>query len=428
MSTLFKLNPAGTALLWKSSAFGGAGTSISQIAVSAGGEVHVAGNTSSADFAITEGTNRTIPFIGNTSGFLAEVKAGNGRVKWATYLVGGDRDLVRALAVDVTGVCYVAGLGSSADVPQIGAVQSRTGLTSVGFVMAIMPGGSGVKWSTPLGLSGPTLIALGGGSAADVYVAGNVNPGMLVANIADGTSGAQTIEVAKLQQEGAPVQIEAVVNAASGQPGVPLVGGAASMYVDRPLEPSGISILLGTAPVFVLGVAGRQINFQVPYEARRNSDSRYPIELRYAGLSSFALPPDTGPGIFTLADGSGAIQHSSDYALVTRASPAVPGEVIIVYLTGLGYAGQKTGVPPSGPAQASNCYPPTSNAGEVLYAGVTPGVVGLYQMNIRLRADLPSGDFGLVVTRNDCSPPPLTPAYRPYPVRRDSNTVTMPVR
>jgi uncharacterized protein (TIGR03437 family) len=69
----------------------------------------------------------------------------------------------------------------------------------------------------------------------------------------------------------------------------------------------------------------------VPFEAQSNL-----VEVRYQGLSTYVLPQLVAPGIFTLPDGSGAIQHAADYSLVTASNPATPGETIIIYATGLG--------------------------------------------------------------------------------------------
>jgi uncharacterized protein (TIGR03437 family) len=431
---VFKLNATGARLIWVANPFGTSATDLQGIAVSPAGDVHIAGNTQSSDFPVTKGAYRTLPFPGGWTGFIAKLKSGSNEIEWATYLSGvGDAYLIRtvvALAVDARGNTYVGGLSPTAEIPELNSVQSKFGLTLTGFLTVVRPDGGGLVWSTPLGTGFVSQIGLGPTGA--VYAAGTVNPGKTIANISDRNFGDQTIAIAKIESAGSPVRIDAVVNAASFEAGLPLAGGLATMWVDRPVDPGAVSILVGGAPAFLMWAAGRQINFQVPYEGNSAAapSARYAVEVRFDGLSSFALPQASGPGVFTLAGGLGAVQHGSDYSLVSRDHPVAPGEVVIVYVTGLGHAPlQKTGVPPSGPAWATNCYPPTTNAGDVLYAGVTPGVIGVYQVNIRLRADLPSGDFRLVVTRNDCSPPPLTPAYpAPGPIKRDSNPVTLPVR
>jgi len=77
--------------------------------------------------------------------------------------------------------------------------------------------------------------------------------------------------------------------------------------------------------------------------------------------------------------------HGSDYSPVTASNPAKKNEVIIIYATGLGslISGQpKDGEPATGPATGRVFH--GVSIGTVLYAGLTPGYVGLYQLNVRV--------------------------------------------
>lgn len=172
-----------------------------------------------------------------------------------------------------------------------------------------------------------------------------------------------------------------------------------------------MSILVGGAPAAILAVAPvesgmQQINFQVPFEAQSNM-----LEIQYRGSSTFAFP-QTGPaGVFTLSGGTAAIQHSSDYSLVTPSNPARSGEVIIVYATGLGVVSPAavSGVAATGPAAVvENCgafFAFTTSQqffGSILYAGLTPGFVGLYQLNIQLPKSLPAGTLQFSIDGSYC--------------------------
>src|SRR6202034_715709 len=119
------------------------------------------------------------------------------------------------------------------------------------------------------------------------------------------------------------------------------------------------------------------------------------VDLVYQGVTSSAVPTRVAPGIFTLADGSPAIEHSSDGTLVTSSHPAQKGEVVVVYMTGFGGVSPpvQTGTAPTGAAAATYCYsPPTAPLGNILYAGVTPGYPGLYQVNLQVSPSIPSGN------------------------------------
>ena len=89
------------------------------------------------------------------------------------------------------------------------------------------------------------------------------------------------------------------------------------------------------------------------------------------------------------------------------------------------------------PSPRTSIAKPTATVGgepaEVLFAGLTPGSVGVYQLNIQLPADLAAGDQALVVS---------LPPYTPYPcvcggstcggpcptMQLDSNSLNVPVR
>ena len=87
--------------------------------------------------------------------------------------------------------------------------------------------------------------------------------------------------------------------------------------------------------------------------------------------------------------------------------PVLPGEIIEIYTTGLGKA--TPGGDPNAPSIATGQIPPIDGRtlyktlqqptvgigekrAEVLFSGLTPGVAGLYQVNVRVPPDAPAGD------------------------------------
>src|SRR5262249_35239472 len=149
-----------------------------------------------------------------------------------------------------------------------------------------------------------------------------------------------------------------------------------------------------------------QINFFLPYDI-----SGVPmITVNNAGADSSAaivgandLRSDSAPGVFTLsADGQGAILLAGT-GLIARATkdansrPARRGEVVEIYATGLGPV---TNPPPSGqPASAAKLSQTIgttivtigSSRAEVLFSGLAPGQVGVYQVNARVPMGAPAG-------------------------------------
>jgi uncharacterized protein (TIGR03437 family) len=450
VGVVVKMNPSGTKLLWAAMPTGSGSSNIRGLAVTAQGFTYMAGTTQSADFPVTPGAFNTTPKTTYESrAFVAKLNPEGTGVAYATYLgdPGSTRDLT-GIAVDPGGNVYVSGETASAQFPTLNSIQSALGNCCNGFVTVFKPDGSGLVWSTLLGTAARadvvTLDAKG-----NVYAAGfGINPSRSFSTLNSGS----TITVVKIAAGGLPFPIDGITNAASFQPGLPMSGGLASMFVHGltisgtveaagaplPLELAGVSIIVNGIPAPILSVSNlrvpgaigsQQINFQVPFEASVQTFAS--VELRYQGVSSFGMPVTTPPGIFTLPDGSGAIQHASDYNLVNPQSPAAPGEVIIVYATGLGPVrpAVSTGSAATTAAPINGyCYtPPTVNVGDVLYAGLAPGFPGLYQMNVRLSPDIPSGNAKLYITWTDCEQ--TNSQARPIIyVPSKSNSIELPVQ
>ena len=79
---------------------------------------------------------------------------------------------------------------------------------------------------------------------------------------------------------------------------------------------------------------------------------------------------------------------------MTGGNPAVPGEYLLIYSTGLGAAPVASGAAaPKSPDQTT-AIPTVTIAGLpalVTYSGLAPGFVGLYQINVQTRTGMPAG-------------------------------------
>jgi uncharacterized protein (TIGR03437 family) len=165
------------------------------------------------------------------------------------------------------------------------------------------------------------------------------------------------------------------------------------------------------APLYV--VSATQVSFLVPYAVTTSLASIQLINNGTSGGTSntVTLPVHlTAPGVFTFpAGGLGApAALHADYSLVSSSSPAQPGETILVFATGLGAVNPMV---PDGSAGPSGTLSTATNAitayinGEgpitPTYAGLAPGLGGLYQINLAVPTDLTSGNYYLDISGPD---------------------------
>jgi len=163
-----------------------------------------------------------------------------------------------------------------------------------------------------------------------------------------------------------------------------------------------VQLLIGGILAPLLYVSPTQINFLAPANLQPGS---YVLRVVRQGTTGQAqiLLLDAAPALFLVDNGKLAATHA-DGKLITEESPSRPGEIIVVYGTGLGRTDprQLDGVIPRAAApillidqlriQLEQQDLPASS---VLYAGITPGYPGLYQINIRLPDILPKKQLEL---------------------------------
>jgi hypothetical protein len=109
-----------------------------------------------------------------------------------------------------------------------------------------------------------------------------------------------------------------------------------------------------------------------------------------------------------------AVTHASDFSLVTGSKPAVAGENLSIFATGLGptQPGVDPGTAfPSGPLQTANSPIEVSvngKAADVIGAVGYPGSVNGYQVNFRVPTDVQKGTASVQVIAAWISGPPAT--------------------
>jgi uncharacterized protein (TIGR03437 family) len=238
-------------------------------------------------------------------------------------------------------------------------------------------------------------------------------------------------------QEGTPqapaFTREGVVNSATFVVGAP-AGGLVSIFgmnlligiegivaataVPLPLNLAGTEVTIGGRGVPILAVASLngldQINIQVPFDFEGRT---LPLIVNSGGIRSTSVDIEvlrTHPGIFMVGAEQPAVVHSADGSLVTASNPASPGETLSVYCTGLGAVeppvAEGFAAPLSPLSRTANST--TATVGgvpvEVSFAGLAPGFVGLYQVDVRVPEETSSGTRTLVLTAAAVSSQPVS--------------------
>jgi uncharacterized protein (TIGR03437 family) len=130
-----------------------------------------------------------------------------------------------------------------------------------------------------------------------------------------------------------------------------------------------------------------QVNAQMPFDVRGPSTLRLTTATGF--VETAITVSETAPAIFPAG-----VWHGTG-APVSSGSPVRPGEALVIYLTGLGQVsgGGVTGQAAPFSPLTSALAPVEVEIGDRLltpfFAGLTPGFVGVYQVNVMVPADLP---------------------------------------
>jgi uncharacterized protein (TIGR03437 family) len=249
------------------------------------------------------------------------------------------------------------------------------------------------------------------------------------------------------------VALNGEVQATQGVPAINEGGvvSAASIALGNPLSPGSIfsafGVSLADAPNAVTGfpvptqlgttrvaIAGRespmffagptQINGIFPYDLVPNTS--YQLSVRRGNRrSNYAevVIAGTQPAMFTTSQGGqgqgSIVDGANPTVLADTANPVSRGGVVVIYLEGLGAVNRAVvpGQPaPSGPlaeAVASVSVTIGGQPAQVLFAGLTPGFTGLYQVNASVPQNVTPGNaVPVVVTAGEQVSATVTLAVR----------------
>ena len=220
---------------------------------------------------------------------------------------------------------------------------------------------------------------------------------------------ATTVEAASYSATVAPGEIVALF-------GTELIAGdgiavANSLPLPRSLQATSVYVNGVAAPLYF--TAKTQINFQIPYSTAAGSASV--VVLRDDGIASYGSVnvAAAAPALFS-ADASGkgqAAAQNSDFsrngdpATSPQSKRARKGDYVVLYGTGAGAQFVnasnnqpltiKDGEAATASPLAATANLPTATVGgktaTVYFSGLAPGFVGLWQLNVQVPADAPSG-------------------------------------
>jgi uncharacterized protein (TIGR03437 family) len=183
-----------------------------------------------------------------------------------------------------------------------------------------------------------------------------------------------------------------------------------------PLSLANVSVTVGgkTAPLYAVANTNgvEQVNFQVPFDLTPAETT--PVVVTRNGIASLAVNVPLlvyQPGIFT-TNGQDAIAVFNDTnTLVTADKPAAAGDLLYFYAAGLGpvHNTPTTGAAtPARPFADTTEQPAVTLNGqlcEFFYAGLAPNFAGIYQVNVRVPADLAPGNAALVISIGGATSP-----------------------
>jgi uncharacterized protein (TIGR03437 family) len=212
----------------------------------------------------------------------------------------------------------------------------------------------------------------------------------------------------------APPNIDQVVSAADGSPAL-APGGLISLYGQQlsPISLVSSEIPLPTAladscltvdglAVPVMFVSPNQINAQLPFEATGNVTftlftpggiSNNFNTVVYSAAPSVFMSGAAGPqtGLPTI------VRANNNSQLVTASDPIQGDDTLVIYLTGLGVTSPQVAdgaAAPISPLAYSVGVPTVTLGGvplNVFYSGLTPTLVGVYQINATVPKNVPQG-------------------------------------
>ena len=249
----------------------------------------------------------------------------------------------------------------------------------------------------------------------------------------DGLTGSAKVTGSLLANSQPPVVGPgAIVNGASYASGTPVApgsliavfgsklaqGNTSASNLPLPTDLGGSSIVLAGRAAPLLFASDGQVNAMIPFGTAVNTGQQLFVTHGTAtSVPQTVTLSAVAPGVFT-KDGSGKGQGTiflgNSRNLADAAHPAHSGDVVVIYCTGLGEVNPPvvtgTPAPAAPPAQTVNQVKVTIGGlpATVQFSGLTPGLVGVYQVNAVVPAIKAGDQVPVVLTSAGQQSPPVT--------------------
>ena len=186
--------------------------------------------------------------------------------------------------------------------------------------------------------------------------------------------------------ETAAISASGVVNAASFTPGI-APGGLVAIFGNGLYGAvAATTVTFDGVGATLLAATPFQVNAQLPATIGAGVHTMV-VSSAYGSAQALVTVSSVAPAIFLLSDTQGAVENQ-DGSINSAANPLPRGQTLVAYVTGLGATTvQGTLAPAVTPVTALVNGTPISPA----YAGLTPGYIGLYQVNIPIPSNTPPG-------------------------------------
>src|SRR5581483_3137888 len=179
---------------------------------------------------------------------------------------------------------------------------------------------------------------------------------------------------------------------------------AASIYAPFPKMLRGVQVLVNGTPAAIYYVGPSYIAALVPY-ATANGVATIQVVTGHGSSNMVTVfVGSTSPGVY-VANGYAIAQHG-DYSLVSASNPARPGDLLLIYMTGLGSVSPAIEDGALGPVPVST----TTNAFTARIGGVSaavaitevvPTIAGDYVLALTVPSGVAAGDRVLTVSGPD---------------------------